>query len=68
MITLHEKCLRCGRKLRTEDSKLLGFGKVCWEKFNAEDNFQQLFPTECLTINPDKGSESNAQKQQRDDI
>lgn len=54
MVTLHERCLRCGRKLLTEDSKILGFGKVCWEKFNNEDNFQELFPIKCLTNNPDK--------------
>lgn len=39
----HEKCLRCGRKLRTESSKELGFGKICWEKYNNEDNYKQLF-------------------------
>ena len=43
MIQLHEKCLRCGRKLKTEESKLLGFGKTCWEKYNSDDNFQTLF-------------------------
>ena len=36
MQKLHETCLRCGRKLKTEQSKELGFGKVCWEKYNSE--------------------------------
>lgn len=34
---LHEKCIRCGRKLSTPESKELGFGKICWEKWNNED-------------------------------
>ena len=29
---LYEKCLRCGRKLKSEESKSLGYGKVCYEK------------------------------------
>lgn len=37
MQKLHEKCIRCGRKLSTPQSKELGFGKVCWEKWNNED-------------------------------
>ena len=46
MQKLHETCLRCGRKLKTEQSKALGFGKVCWEKYNSENTFKQLFPME----------------------
>lgn len=41
---LHENCLRCGRKLKSQASKELGFGKVCWEKYNSEDNYKKLFP------------------------
>ena len=33
---VHETCIRCGRKLKTPESKELGFGKVCWEKWNAD--------------------------------
>lgn len=29
---LHTKCLRCGRRLKTEEAQMLGYGKVCWEK------------------------------------
>ena len=43
MPILYEKCLRCGRKLKSESSKELGFGKVCWEKYNSEDNYKELF-------------------------
>lgn len=42
-------CLRCGRKLKTEESKLLGFGKTCWEKYNHENKYKELFSAECLT-------------------
>ena len=58
MTELHEKCLRCGRKLKTEESKILGFGKICWEKYTAEDNFQQLFEV----------GDNNAFKQFNNDI
>lgn len=43
MIKEYERCLRCNRKLKTNSAKSLGYGKVCWEKFNADDGFQQLF-------------------------
>lgn len=26
-------CKRCGRRLRTDDAKERGMGKVCWEKY-----------------------------------
>lgn len=39
----YENCLRCGRKLKTEESKNLGFGKICWEKYNSENNYKELF-------------------------
>ena len=29
---LHKTCLRCGRKLKTEDAKIRGYGPVCYEK------------------------------------
>ena len=44
---LHEKCLRCGRKLSTPESKELGFGKICWEKWNNDDSITKpLFSLE----------------------
>lgn len=42
----YEKCLRCGRKLKTEESKELGFGKICWIKYNSENNYKELFKIE----------------------
>ena len=43
---VHETCLRCGRKLKTEASKELGFGKTCWEKYNSDVKFKPLFEME----------------------
>lgn len=43
MTEQYERCLRCNRKLKTHFAKVIGYGKVCWEKFNSEDNFQKLF-------------------------
>lgn len=42
----YKTCLRCGRKLKSEESKTIGFGKVCWEKYKSEDNFKKLFDLE----------------------
>lgn len=27
-----ERCLRCGRKLKTEEARKLGYGKICYTK------------------------------------
>lgn len=35
-------CLRCGRKLKTPDAQERGYGKVCWEK-QQKDNQTKLF-------------------------
>lgn len=28
----HKYCLRCGRKLKTPENRLRGYGKICWLK------------------------------------
>ena len=42
----YKNCLRCGRKLKSEESKKLGFGKVCWEKWQHETEAKKLFGLE----------------------
>ena len=42
----YENCIRCGRKLKTDESKERGFGKVCWEKWNKETKNKKLFKVE----------------------
>ena len=37
------KCLRCGRKLKTEEAKEKGFGKICWEKYRNDISYKELF-------------------------
>ena len=49
----YENCLRCGRRLKSEESKELGFGKTCWKKYNAEDNFKELFTMEKVEVKED---------------
>lgn len=40
----YERCLRCGRRLKTVEGKERGFGKTCWEKFNKEEpKYKDLF-------------------------
>lgn len=41
-------CLRCGRKLKTEETRLLGMGKVCAEK-SKHDTRRRLFDANCDT-------------------
>lgn len=40
---LYETCIRCGRKLTSQASKELGFGRVCWEKWQTENILKPLF-------------------------
>lgn len=28
----YDKCLRCGRKLKSEEARKIGYGKICLEK------------------------------------
>lgn len=32
----HEYCLRCGRRLKNVDARLIGYGKVCEQKMKTE--------------------------------
>ena len=32
----HEYCLRCGRKLKTPETREKGFGKICEQKMKVE--------------------------------
>lgn len=32
-------CRRCGRELKTADTKELGFGKTCYKKYMAETKY-----------------------------
>lgn len=34
----HQFCLRCGRKLKKEEAKKLGYGPTCWKKLEEERN------------------------------
>jgi len=35
MEVLYDRCLRCHRKLKTEEARKLGYGKICFEKMPA---------------------------------
>lgn len=39
---LYDKCLRCGRKLKTEETRKRGYGDICWKKVN-ENKKVRLF-------------------------
>lgn len=38
----YDRCLRCGRKLKTTENRLRGYGKICWEKIIIK-NSKKLF-------------------------
>lgn len=38
-----QTCVRCGRKLKTQEAKERGMGKVCFEKYQKSKNAQKLF-------------------------
>jgi hypothetical protein len=42
----HLVCIRCGRKLKTPESRELGFGKVCYAKWQDETLTKPLFGKE----------------------
>lgn len=42
----YENCLRCGRKLRTETSKLIGYGEVCLKREQTSGKYKELFSIE----------------------
>ena len=39
----HIKCLRCGRRLKSEQSRELGYGQICWEKTQHNNKNYNLF-------------------------
>ena len=36
-------CIRCGRKLKSQEAKERGMGKVCFEKYQKSKNARKLF-------------------------
>lgn len=39
----YSHCLRCGRKLKNEKAKQIGYGVVCEKKIKVEHKFKKLF-------------------------
>lgn len=39
----HEYCLRCGRRLKKLDCRLMGYGKICYIKQLTENSKNKLF-------------------------
>lgn len=40
---IYEYCLRCHRKLKNEEAKRIGYGKICYEKAKSVSNKNKLF-------------------------
>lgn len=43
--TLYDRCLRCGRKLKKEEYRKIGYGKICLEK-QLSNKQKVLFPVD----------------------
>lgn len=39
---LYKTCKRCGRKLKSEKARALGYGPICWKK-RSKNNRSHLF-------------------------
>ena len=39
----HDRCLRCGRKLKNPDARLLGYGTICYNKIRTDSTKKALF-------------------------
>lgn len=42
---MYEYCLRCGRQLKNEKAKALGYGTVCYKKLLTKRYIKPLFET-----------------------
>ena len=40
----YEYCLRCGRKLRSQESRTVGYGNICLRKSRENPYYKRLFP------------------------
>lgn len=58
----HLVCIRCGRKLKSAESKELGFGPVCYKKWQTETLTRSLFSNKIK-----EGGVGDATQQQRYD-
>ena len=47
----HKVCLRCGRKLKSEQSRQLGYGEICWKKREVGDRVIPLFNVDIRNVN-----------------
>ena len=42
MEKLHNTCMRCGRKLRSTENRIRGYGDICWSRMKS-DKCRRLF-------------------------
>ena len=36
-------CIKCGKKLKTQEARKRGMGRICFEKFKEDSKKQRLF-------------------------
>lgn len=46
MIKEYDKCLRCGRKLKSSINRKRGYGEVCWNKLKIQSKGRLFNVTE----------------------
>jgi hypothetical protein len=40
----YEYCKRCGRKLKSQESRMIGYGAICLQKSKESSHSIRLFP------------------------
>lgn len=43
MMKRYSRCLRCGKLLKNEECKQLGYGKICYKKMQVDQKKRPLF-------------------------
>lgn len=44
MEKLHNTCMRCGRKLRSTENRIRGYGDVCWKRMQTDKGKRLFMP------------------------
>ena len=40
---IYKRCLRCGRKLKNDEARKIGYGKICFEKSKKINGTKRLW-------------------------
>lgn len=58
----HIKCLRCGRRLKSEQSKQLGYGQICWERAQLGSKSYNLLDVSSADVRNDTNDKKTGRR------